>query len=88
MSFNLIAFQLRTAVSQAAHAVTPTRYMVRYDVRMKLLGRRRVLLDDLEKRLPRSIAELPSTAEKVPPGGRGSAHRLALATAWASLPWA
>ena len=47
--------------------------------RMKLLRKRRALLEDLENRLQQSLASMPDVAL---PGNRSRAEKLALAAAW------
>ncbi len=74
--------RLRALAEQGSRHVTPTRCAVRYDVRMKLFRTRRALLDDLEAKLQRSIANIPAAMQAVLPGDRGRVRQIAVATAW------
>ncbi len=49
---------------------------------MKLLGRRRALLDELEKKLQRSIAEIPAAVEAALPENENPAERIGLMAVW------
>ena len=51
-------------------------------MRMKLLRKRRALLEDLEDRLQQGIAGIPAAVEAVLPGSRSRAERIAFAAAW------
>lgn len=61
--------------------LTPALHEVRYDVRMKL-GRRRALMDRLEEKLQRSIAEIPAAMRAVLPNDDSRLHRIATAAVW------
>ena len=51
-------------------------------MRMKLLRKRRALLEDLERRLQKRIAAIPSAMGISLPGEQSHSYRLAMTAAW------